>query len=191
MSIRQTTITFLVTDTGEEETLKSFRKKHAPELTYIQIYHRYVRLGRPKSASITEMTAELQHGGQNERIIQVGKEMLSMADIMGMCNAANNTDHSRQFYFSRWIAIGKPEKVKSLKWFLMSPDKFKKTRQERRQGKGEQDLDHIPCGDLAHLSGTKNTGKGKGEIHDEEWIGRIGSRKGGPCTCFFHNPLRR
>lgn len=34
---------------------------------------------------------------------------------------------------------------------------------------------HIKLGDLCHLSGRgKNTGSGKGEIPDEEWIGKIG-----------------
>ena len=34
---------------------------------------------------------------------------------------------------------------------------------------------HIKLGDLCHLSGRgKNTGAGKGEIPDEEWIGKIG-----------------
>lgn len=34
-------------------------------------------------------------------------------------------------------------------------------------------LPHIKAGDLAHLSATKNLGRGKGEIPDEEWINRI------------------
>lgn len=38
-------------------------------------------------------------------------------------------------------------------------------------------LPHITCGDLAHLSGEVNTGAGKGEIPDEEWIEMIGSRR--------------
>lgn len=33
---------------------------------------------------------------------------------------------------------------------------------------------HIKLGDLCHLSGSKNTGAGKGEIPDEERIGKIG-----------------
>lgn len=37
---------------------------------------------------------------------------------------------------------------------------------------------HIPLGDLCHLSGRgKNTGAGKGEIPDKEWIGMIGRTK--------------
>lgn len=43
--------------------------------------------------------------------------------------------------------------------------------------RNDVDFKGIPCGDLARLSGSKNTGAGRGEIPNDEWIAMAGRRK--------------
>lgn len=64
------------------------------------------------------------HGGQNVTIIEVGGVKTSLAEVRVQCNKQNGTSRSAQFFYARWVAIGKPKRLKSLKWFLMPTDEF-------------------------------------------------------------------
>lgn len=59
-----------------------------------------------------------------------------------------------------------------------------------RRKSNDVDLAGIPCGDLARLSGQKNTGAGRGEIPNDEWIAMAGRRKGSLSASFALNLLR-
>lgn len=58
-----------------------------------------------------------------------------------------------------------------------------------RRKRNDIDLGGIPCGDLAKLSGSKNTGAGRGEIPNDEWIAMAGRRKGSmSVSCYAQVP---
>lgn len=58
-----------------------------------------------------------------------------------------------------------------------------------RRKRNDVDLRGIPCGDLAKLSGSKNTGAGRGEIPNDEWIAMAGKRKGAmSVSCYAQVP---
>lgn len=186
-----TRYSFLVTDTGEVETLLSFREKHAQYLSSSQLAHRYKKLGRPKEVSIEHLCIAMKHGGQNAIIIEVAGKQTDIASVAEICNARNNCNHSHAFYLARWYAMGRPKKIKNLKWFLMSSEDYKAAMTKRRQRLAEargSDLSRIPAGDLAHLSTTRNCGKGKGEIPDEEWLNMNDGRHDGAATCSLNLP---
>lgn len=168
----QVKIKFIVEETGEKETIASFKAKHAPKMSYSQLIHRYYMLDRPASLKIEDLNRPLIHGGQNATIIKVGDVFMTMGEIAEKCNRITGIDKGTQFYFSRWVYLKKPKKMESLKWFTMSSEEFAGKRKQEREnyGHGCADLSHIKAGDLAHLSSTRNLGRGKGEIPDDEWI---------------------
>lgn len=61
----------------------------------------------------------------------------------------------------------------SSRGFVLHRDDLKANR---KVVPGPDQIPHIPSGDLAHLSNKKNTGAGKGEIPDEQWISKIGGK---------------
>lgn len=84
------------------------------------------------------------------------------------------------FFRHVWVRLGEPAVVTK----QMFADESAKSEHMRRKTlttcpeyTNPLYLPHIKHGDLAHLSGNKNTEAGRGEIVHEEWAGMIGRRQ--------------
>jgi len=124
---------------------------------------RWRRAGRPAEIGpeIAEKPVQRSAGGQI-RVNYPPHGEVTFGDIRDRIHPGMGTD---SFFRHRWYTAGRPD--------VVTADIFVRPLAEI-ETEDDDKLSHIPKGDLCHLSGTKNTGAGKGEIPDEEWFRQYG-----------------
>jgi hypothetical protein len=120
---------------------------------------RWRRAGRPAEIGpeIAEKPVQ-RSGGHPIKVNYPPHGEVTFGDIRDRIHPGMGTD---SFFRHRWYTAGRPE--------VVTADIFVRPLAEI-DPEDDDNLAHIPKGDLCHLSGTKNTGAGKGEIPDEEWV---------------------
>lgn len=140
--------------------------------------HRWMEAGRPPVVDDAMLRPASQgangetKGPHGEALVHYPPQgLVSFRQIQAIHADANKT---KQFFRDRWRRAGRPDVVSAA--LFDHPDMRRIKDRTVPVPTDPKYLDDslwspdVPYADLCHLSGTENTGAGKGAIPDEEWI---------------------
>ncbi|MDX9792024.1 MAG: hypothetical protein RBU24_00815 [Kiritimatiellia bacterium] len=164
-----------VESTGERYTLSELARRAG--MTAQAIQYRWRRAGRPSviDAAMLRPVSQGKHGeakGPNGAII-VDYPPHGRVTFRQIQEIHAHANKSMQFFMDRWRRAGRP-RVVSAELFAHPDMRRIKDRADPKYLDDSLWSKDVPFADLCHLSGTENTGAGKGSIPDEEWA-RMGS----------------
>lgn len=149
---------------GKNRRLMDIATEH--NLTHSALKSRWIRAGSPREIDRSILFPVNQKASNYTVTLMPDNMQMTPYKLASMFDVSHNSVAYRvrrgQLVFTR-------EEMSAMK--SRTKTKFPKLKKENYDD--PEYLPHIKRGDLAHLSGTKNYGRGKGEIPDDVWINRL------------------
>ena len=180
--------------TGEYHTLPDLARITGVDVDTLR--NRWRRAGRP--LVVTEaLAAPVEAGFERRGVAMVDYAGHGLIPFRKIVEIHSGGKKSLSFYRDRWRRAGSPQKVSAELFDPLPGQKVPKVYKPKVRPKPGQSAiratpgfpydPSLPPGDLAHLNGdpTKpNTGAGRGEIPDAEWIRMRSPVRSSLANCF-------
>ena len=174
-------IRFKLKEDGETYSITSFIAKYGhlgDDVSDNKIRARWYSMGKPAEVTLEILEYRLRGNFKGEvlRVVLLdgSVEETTMNKVKAMMNSLTNMNRPLTTYQAWWKSMGKPMPLR-LEDFL---------KKAKSGSSSRVDLSHIPEGDLAKLSDSKNTGAARVEAEHWESVG-IKKYRGGESFCGY------
>ena len=156
--------------TGEQLSLPELARRHGLRPSLLR--DRWNRAARPEVVGEALVRPKVERNQDKVTVDYPPHGRIGFAEILAI---HADMDRSQTFFFARWRRAGCPQ--------VVTAELFTAARNHGNNQWTDGDDEALAAEQLkaqrawAALSSTENTGAGRGEIPDEEWIGMIGQQR--------------